>query len=172
MAESREYATLVKHSKELEIVLSSDSDILHFLNKEGFITDDVYYEVRDPKSMMSPTEKSCKVVNAISRNKVKLNPQNYHKLLHHFRQDRRSYGDIADMLDNEFIGNESAPQMSTASLHHPVTNSPDNPRPTSKQCFIVGRIRFGKLNYSSYNCYDIDDIVTSFQFLCHGMLCS
>ena len=131
MAESREYTTLVKHSEKLEIALSSHTDILHFLNKEGFITDNVYYEVCDPKSMISPAEKSCKVVNAI-RNKVKLNPQNYHKLLHHFRQDRRSYGDIADILDNEFIGNESAPQMSAASLHLPVPNSPDNPSPTSK----------------------------------------
>ena len=96
MAESREYATLVKHSKELEIALSSDTDILHSLNEEGFITDSVYYEVRD-----SPAKKSYKVVNAI-RNKVKLNPQNYHKLLHHFLQNRRSYGDIADILDNEY----------------------------------------------------------------------
>ena len=131
MAESREYATLMKHSKELEIALSSDTNILHFLNKEGFITDDVYYEVHDPKSMMSPTEKSSKIVNAI-RNKVKLNPLNYQKLLRHFHQDRRRYGDIADILDNEYIGNESVPQMSAASLHHPVTNSPDNPKPTSK----------------------------------------
>ena len=129
MAESREYATLVKHSEELEIALSSDTNILHFLNKEGFITDSVYYEVCDPKSMMSPAEKSCKVVNAI-RNKVKLNPQNYHKLLHHFRQDRRSYGDIADILDKEFAEhNMATPQTSTASLHLPVT---DNSRPTSK----------------------------------------
>ena len=131
MAESREYATLVKHSEKLEIALSSDTDILHFLNKEGFINDNVYDIVGDPMSTMSPAEKFRKVVNAI-RNKVKLNPQNYHRLLHHFRQDRRSYGDIADILDNEFIGNESEPQMNTASLHHPVTNSPDNPRPTSK----------------------------------------
>ena len=134
MAESKECATLVKHIKELEIALSSDTDILHFLNKEGFIKDNVYDEVRDPKSTMSPAEKSYKVVNAI-RNKVKLNPQSYHKLLHHFRQDRRSYGDIANILDNEFAGNESAPQMSVALLHLPVTNSPDNspdnPRPTS-----------------------------------------
>ena len=125
MAESREYANLVKHSEKLEIALSSDTNILHFLNKEGFINDNVYDEARDPKSMMSPAEKSYKVVNAI-RNKVKLNPQNYHKLLHHFRQDRRSYGDIADILDNEFIRNESEPQMNTASHHLPVTNSPDN----------------------------------------------
>ena len=132
MAESREYANLVKHSEKLEIALSSDTNILHFLNKEGFINDNVYDETRDPKSTMSPAEKSYKVVNAI-RNKVKLNPQNYHKLLHHFRQDRRSYGDIADILDNEFIRNESEPQMNTASHHHlPVTNSPDNLRPTSK----------------------------------------
>ena len=131
MADSREYANLVKHSEKLEIALSSDTNILHFLNKEGFINDNVYDEARDPKSTMSPAEKSYKVVNAI-RNKVKLNPQNYHKLLHHFRQDRRSYGDIADILDNEFIRNESEPQMNTASLHLPVTNSPDNLRPTSK----------------------------------------
>ena len=123
MAESREYATLVKHSEKLEIALSSDTNILHFLFNEGLITDSVY-ELRDPKSIMSPAEKSRRVVSAI-RNKVKLNPQNYHKLLHHFRQNRRSYGDIADILDNEFAGNNimSAPQMSKASLNHPVTDS-------------------------------------------------
>ena len=128
MAESREYATLVKHSEKLEIALISDTNILHFLNKEGFITDNVYYEVHDPKSMMSAVKKSCIVVDAI-RNKVKLNSQNYHKLLHYFRQNRRSFGDIADILDNEFIGNMSSPQMNGASLH---TDSSDNQRPTSK----------------------------------------
>ena len=125
MADSKEHETLRKKTKEMEIALRSDRDIVHFLYRERFISHDVYEEVLDPRSMLTATEKSSKLVICI-RNKVKLNPQNYHKLLHHFRQDRRNYGDITDILDNEYSGNALAPQINAASQDtHQAISSPE-----------------------------------------------
>ncbi len=43
-------------------------------------------------------------------NKVRLNPKNYHKLMRHFHQDRRLYGDIADILDEEYRKQGGVPE--------------------------------------------------------------
>ncbi len=96
-----EYRTIVQCTEELETVLQSDKAILHFLNREGFIKPNVYEDVNNPKSLLSEDEKARLLVTGI-RNKVKLNPKNYHKILKYFHKDRRMYGDIADILDKEY----------------------------------------------------------------------
>ena len=96
-----EYRTIDQCTEELETALHSDKPILHFLNREGFIKPNVYDEVSNPKSLLSEEERAHLVVTGI-RNKVKLNPKNYHTLLKYFHKDRRMYGDIADILDKEY----------------------------------------------------------------------
>ncbi len=96
-----EYKTILHCTEELKIALESDRDILNFLNREGFIKPNIYEDVNNPDSSLSTSEKAGLLVTGI-KNKVKLNPKNYHKLMRHFHQDRRLYGDIADILDEEY----------------------------------------------------------------------
>ncbi len=58
-AESKEYATLVRCIDMLEIALTGDRDILHFLEQEGYKVPD---DVSNPKSMLSDQEKAGLVV--------------------------------------------------------------------------------------------------------------
>ncbi len=96
-----EYNTLVNCTDKLVIALHSDNLILNYLDREGFVKPNNYEEVSNPKSMLSPNQKAGLLVAGI-KDKVELNPQNYHKLMTYFRRDRRRYGDIADILDEEY----------------------------------------------------------------------
>ncbi len=96
-----EYRTIIHCTEELETALQSDRAILHFLEGEGFIEPNVYDDVTNPKSLLSASV----LVTGIKK-KVDLNPKNYHKLMRHFHQDRRMYGDIADILDKEYLKQE------------------------------------------------------------------
>ncbi len=96
-----EYITLVNCTAKLVIALRSDTSILHYLNREGFVKPNIYEDVNNPKSTLSASEKAGLLVTGI-KDKVELNPKNYHKLMRHFHQDRRLYGDIADILDEEY----------------------------------------------------------------------
>ena len=100
-AETKEYITLVNCTVKLVIALRSDDSILHYLNKEGFIKPNIYEDVRNPKSMLSASEKAGLLVTGI-KDKVELNRKNYHKFVNHLRQNIRLYGDIVEILDNEY----------------------------------------------------------------------
>ncbi len=104
-----EYKTLLQCTKKLEIALKSDRNILNFLNLEGFIKPSIYEDVNNPKSLLSASEKAGLLVTGI-KDKVELNPKNYHKLMRHFHQDRRMYGDIADILDEEYRKQGGVPE--------------------------------------------------------------
>ncbi len=99
-AESKEYITLVNCTAKLVIALRSDTAILHFLDK-GFIKPNIYEDVSNPKSMLSASEKAGLLVSGI-KDKVELNPKNYHKFVDHLRRDRRMYRDIVEILDDEY----------------------------------------------------------------------
>ena len=96
--ESNEYATLDSCSDKLEIALTGDRGILHFLKQEGYNIPD---DVSNPKSMLSSQEKAGLVVTAI-KNKVSLNSRNYQKLLDHFHSNERVYGDIITILEQAY----------------------------------------------------------------------
>ena len=104
-----EYKTILRCIEELELALKSDGDILNFLDREGFIKPNVYDKVKNPISLLSDAEKAGLLVTGI-KDKVKLNPKNYHKLMRHFHQDRRLYGDIADILDEEYRKQGGVPE--------------------------------------------------------------
>ena len=97
-----EYITLVNCTAKLNITLRSDDTILHFLDREGFIKPNIYEDINYPKSLLSAREKAGLLVTGI-KDKVELNPKNYHTLMRYFREDRRMYGDIADILDEEYL---------------------------------------------------------------------
>ena len=106
-----EYTTLVNCTDELETALHSDKAILNFLNREGFIKPNIYEDVNNPKSLLSASDKAGLLVTGI-KNKVKLNPKNYHKLMRYFRGDSGMYGDIADILEEEYLKIGGVPQES------------------------------------------------------------
>ncbi len=101
-----EYKTILRCIEELELALKSDGDILNFLDREGFIKPNVYDKVKNPISLLSDAEKAGLLVTGI-KDKVKLNPKNYHKLMRHFHQDRKMYGDI---LDEEYRKQGGVPE--------------------------------------------------------------
>ncbi len=97
-AELKEYITLVNCTAKLVIALRSDTAILHYLDKEGFIKPNIYEDVNNPKSMLSASEKAGLLVTGIKD----INPKNYHKFVDHLRQNRRMYRDIMEILDDEY----------------------------------------------------------------------
>ena len=100
-AESKEYITLVNCTAKLIIALCSDDSIIHFLDQEGFIKPKIYNRVKDPISLLSDDDKSGLLVTGI-KDKVELNPKNYHKFVDHLRQNMRMYRDIVEILDDEY----------------------------------------------------------------------
>ncbi len=99
MVESNaEYSTLAICTDMLEIALTGDRDILHFLEQEGYNIPD---DVSNSKSMLSDQEKAGLVVTAI-KDKVSLNSRNYQKLLDHFHFNERVYGDIITVLEQAY----------------------------------------------------------------------
>ena len=106
-----ESITLLKCTAKLIIALSSDDEILHFLDRERFIKPKIYKDVNNPKSLLSDDDKAGLLVTGI-KDKVKLNPKNYHKLMRYFRGDSGMYGDIADILEEEYLRIGGVPQES------------------------------------------------------------
>ncbi len=100
-AESKEYTTLVHCTAKLIIALRSDDSIVQFLDQEGFIKPKIYNRVKDPISLLSDDDKSGLLVTGI-KDKVELNPKNYHKFVDHLRRNRRMYRDIVEILDDEY----------------------------------------------------------------------
>ena len=105
MSDSEEYRTVVKCTKQLEIALQSDRDIAHFLHQEGFVTEEVYDDVLNPRSTLTDHQKAGKLVTAI-RNKVELSAQDYHTFVNHLRNNKINKT-IVMILDEEYNKQES-----------------------------------------------------------------
>ena len=122
MAESKEYSTIVKCSRKLEIALKSDRDIAQFLHEQGLLTKDDYDVISSPTSRLSPAEKSNTLVTAI-RDRVELHPRNYRVVVNYMHQNNTRYKDIIEILGTEYQGNTGpgvskvAPKLSS---HQPL----------------------------------------------------
>ena len=101
MEESREYNTLIECTRQLETALRGDRGIAHYLHKEGFLKKDDYDDVLNPNSRLPHVNKAGVLMTAIKK-KVKLNPDNYHKLLHYFHSSFVKYMDIVAILDEVY----------------------------------------------------------------------
>ena len=112
MAESKEYSTIVKCSRKLEIALKSDRAIAQFLREQGLLTTDDYDVINSPTSRLSPAEKSSILVAAI-RDRVELHPRNYHIVVNYMHQNSTRYRDINEILDKEYQGPEVSPKLSS-----------------------------------------------------------
>ena len=106
MNDDVESLVLLDCTVQLENALEADTDLAHFLHKEGFLKDDDYEDVINPKSLLNRKEKASILVAGI-KNKVTLNSQRYHVFLKHLRLFPRKYGDIVHILDasyGRFVG--------------------------------------------------------------------
>ena len=95
-------------TESLEIAIrSTDSNIVHFLHREGFITLEEHDDILNPKSMLNEHQKARALVTGI-RNKVQLSPQGYHTLLKylHVRKRKKYYESIVKILDEEYSRQE------------------------------------------------------------------
>ena len=101
MESSLEYRAITNCARYLEIALQSDRDIVHFLNLEGFITQEVCDDVLNPRPRLTERQNAGQLVTGI-RNAVLLSPRHYSTLLSYFRADRARYGGIVDILDREY----------------------------------------------------------------------
>lgn len=98
MSESLEYKTIVSCAKQLEIAFSSlDRNLVHFLNQEGFITQEVCDDILNPRSTLTNREKAGELVTGI-RKKVELSAPKYHSFLNYLCQRGKQYEDIVNIL--------------------------------------------------------------------------
>ena len=74
---------------------------MHFLHREGFITNEVHDEVLKARSMWTDHQKAGELVTGI-RNKVEVSAQNYHTFLNHLRQSGKQYESVVNILDEEY----------------------------------------------------------------------
>ena len=116
MAESKEYSTVVKCSRKLEIVLKSDRNIAQFLHEQRLLTTDDYDAVNSPTSRLSPAEKSSILVAAI-RDRIELHPRNYHVVVNYMHQHSTRYRDIIEILDKEYQGENSNTKLYDGHTH-------------------------------------------------------
>ncbi len=98
--DSREYTTLVNCADKLELALTSDRGIAHFLDRERLITEETYTRFVSPHSTSTPRQLAGLIVTDL-KSKVSLNHQNYTVFLRYI-QSHRKYQDIVEILDSEY----------------------------------------------------------------------
>ena len=131
--ESREYTTLVNCTSKLELALTSDRGIAHFLDREKLITEETHTRVMSPYSTSTPRQLAGLIVTDL-KNKVSLNHKNYDVFFRYIRP-RREYQDIVEILNSEYkrLGaiTTSSTTSSTASVSAsvipPATNIATSP---------------------------------------------
>ena len=136
MAETTEYLTLLNCTGKLEIALQSDRELAQFLNREGFITDEVYTDVTSATSMQTPLQKAGTLIVYI-KNKVKLNSKRYHKLVRYLRQNKRKYEDIVNILEEEYnrVMCDSQDDYDKATSQMEVVDAGTLPQPIDVQSY-------------------------------------
>jgi hypothetical protein len=76
-------------------------DVVHFLNRENFISDSVYDEVLRPESVWKEEEKAGELVRGV-RNRVQQDPRSYHTLVDELKRYGNRYQPILSRLKTEY----------------------------------------------------------------------
>ena len=99
---SREYRTIVSCTQLLETAFKPpDRNIVHFLHREGFVTQEVHDDVLNPRSILNDHQKAGELVAGI-RSQVKLSAKKYHKLINFLRDTGKQCESIVEILDKEY----------------------------------------------------------------------
>ena len=102
MEDSAEFKTVKKCIIPLETALEGlDRNMVDFLYQNGFITDDVYDQVRSAKTLLSPADKAYELVKGI-KNRVKQDKESYVVLVNWLSQGGAMYQPIVNTLTEEY----------------------------------------------------------------------
>ena len=102
MSNSPELEAVRKCTPDLETALKvPDRNLVHFLEYEGFFSDDVHDDILNPRSMLTEMERAGELVKWI-KNRVKQDPGSFHILLHCFKQSVALYKPIVNKLSAEY----------------------------------------------------------------------
>ncbi len=97
---SPEYTIISNCTSKLEKALKDNRDIVHFLERNYFISKDIHDNVLSITCPQTPLEKSGRLVEKI-RDKVELNSQNFYVLMKEFKSHKEIHQDIIDILELE-----------------------------------------------------------------------
>ncbi len=95
-----EFRTVKKCTFQLENALGSSREFLIFLEGECLISEDIYSDLRDPRSSLSKDDKAYRLVSEIRR-VVELKSEKYHIIMKYLRS-KDQYRDIVEILDREY----------------------------------------------------------------------
>ena len=101
MAESKEYTTLVNQRGKLRLAFVSDRNAVDHFWREKCIAPSVLDDLCNPKLLLTDQDKASMLVDEITR-KVKLEAQNYYKLLGYLHSGGKQYHEIVEILDQEY----------------------------------------------------------------------
>lgn len=102
MNDSIELNILKKYTTKLETALRSvESNLVHFLHREGFLPDSIPDEILKPKSLWTDDQKAGELVKWI-KHRVKQHPPSYHKLVAELKECGEHYHPIQKLLEDEY----------------------------------------------------------------------
>ena len=111
LSSSVELKALKACTTQLETALKrQERDLLHFLNLEGFISDEVHDDVLNPLSIFNEVQKAGKLVRGIKW-RVKQDRGSYHKLVAKLKEFGKVYEPLLRALEAEHsrqIGSQGA----------------------------------------------------------------
>ena len=100
MADSAELNTILSCATSLETAFrKADSDLVHFLLDEGFISEDVHDHILNPGAILDEGEELVMLI----QNKVEQDPNSYHVLVHYFMISGEPYQAILHTLMGEYV---------------------------------------------------------------------
>ncbi len=86
---------------QLENTLGSSREFLIFLEGESLISEDIYTDLRDPRSSLSKGDKAYRLVSEI-RLMVEIKSENYHTIMKYLRS--KDQYRVVEILDREYGG--------------------------------------------------------------------
>ena len=105
MADSAELNTIVSCTTELESALRGvDSNLVHFLRDEEFISEEVHDHILNPGSILDEGEDLVTLI----RSHVEQDPMCYHSLVQYFAAKGESYQAILRTLGAAYITQRAA----------------------------------------------------------------
>ena len=87
---------------QLETALKGlDRRLVHFLQMEGFFSNDIADEIQNPRTLLTVEQKTGELVKWI-KNRIQVHPRSYHVLLHRLKQSGQLYQPIVWILEAEY----------------------------------------------------------------------
>lgn len=114
MADSAELYTILSCTTALETALRGvDSDLVHFLRDEGFISDDVLDHILNPGAILDEGEDLVMWI----RSRVEQEPESYHVLVNYFILQGEPYQPIMRTLAEEYRNQRAAARSQSKLLY-------------------------------------------------------